>query len=107
MGMQREMTHPKEPEQKTAQPETPPGLVRRQPLSLQDLLDSMSQGFEGVGRQIHSMQTQIDKKFRKVENEQRETQQMAAKALTATEAINRKVTTMESRITALELKTHA
>ena len=67
-----------------AEPSTPPGLAPRQ-LSLQDILDSMSNGFAGVGRQMNGMQQQINgvqdvlnKRLAKVEKEQRESQQIAA-----------------------------
>ena len=72
-------------------------------------MDTMSNDFAGVGRQIDGMQQQISgvqdvlsRRLAKVEKEQKECQHMAAKALTATELVSKEVATLEARITAIE-----
>ena len=90
------------------EPTTPPGLAPKQ-LSLQDILDGMANGFASVGKKMDNVQGQVNKvqealtkRLSRVERKQKESQHIAAKALTATEAINKKVTGLEARLTAIE-----
>ena len=86
--------------------DSPPGLAQpgaaQKPLSLNDLLEHMQAGFTKMSREAHDNKQDLTRELNKVKQEQVATKEMAAKALTNTDAMKDEMTKLEARISALE-----
>ena len=84
-----------------AQPETPP-----ENLTLADLFKHMQSGFQTVGQQVTSMKTEIrseiGRDLNRIRNEQKETNNIAAKALTTADQTKQELKTLAQRVEKLE-----
>ena len=79
-------------------PVSPPNA----PLTLSDLLSQLQQGFQRVETRIDGMRENIDRDVGKLRAEQRETKEIATKALTVADTTNKEVKTLSQRVEALE-----
>ena len=75
-------------------------------LTLADLFQHMQTGFQNVSAQVYTMKTEIKtelgRDLNKIKNEQRETNNIAAKALTAADQTKQELKTLTQRVEKLE-----
>ena len=69
---------------------------------LQDFQTQMRQGFQDMGTQMQQIRTDINRDLGKLRAEQRETKDVATKALTVADTTQKEVQSLAKRVTALE-----
>ena len=88
-----------------AQPSTPenPGNPNP-PLTLQDLFSQIHTGFEKVGTQIQQVRGDLNQDLGKLRTEQRETKDIATKALTVADSTQKELQQLTKRVNTIEQK---
>ena len=79
-----------------------PSETPRTELTLHDLFKQIGQGFEGVNHRFEKMEGGIGRDLAKIRVEQKETKEIAAKALTASDQIKKELQQLTKRVDALE-----
>ena len=88
--------------------EAPPGLgthfeAPKAELTLQDLFNQIGNGFEGVNSRFEKMEHNFGRDLAKVRVEQKETKDIAAKALTTSDQTKKKLQQLTRRVESLEM----
>ena len=100
-----------EPELYSAIPVAPPPGISQQPVGMQEgsihqllqgLVGQMKTGFDNVGERMQELRTDLNRDLGKIRKDQRETKDIATKALTTADSTHKEMQSLAKRVSALE-----